>query len=74
MSELVTVNTLKMIINEAWKTETFDTLKLARYMRCLFQISISENSKIAEKLLDQVCNHAEEASEVYMSFLKWNLG
>lgn len=62
------VATLKKIINEAWKNETLDTAKLAKYMRCLFQIAISENTELAEQLLDQVQSHAEEALEVYFTF------
>ncbi|RKF74152.1 Sporulation-specific protein 22 [Golovinomyces cichoracearum] len=59
----VLIDTLKKIINEAWKTEILDTAKLAKYMRCLFQIAISENTVLAEQLLDQVHSHAEEAFE-----------
>ncbi|KAI1006471.1 hypothetical protein K3495_g1756 [Podosphaera aphanis] len=59
----VLVNTLKMIINEIWIIETLDIKKLARYMRCLFQITLSEQPEMTEQLLDQVCHHAQEASE-----------
>ncbi|KAE8452848.1 hypothetical protein EG329_013120 [Mollisiaceae sp. DMI_Dod_QoI] len=59
----VLINTLKKIINEAWGLESLDTTKLAKYMRCLFQIAISNNQVIAEQLLDQIHNHAEEAAE-----------
>lgn len=61
---LVRITTLKKIINEAWGLESLDTTKLAKYMRCLFQIAISDNPTIAEQLLDQVHNHAKEAAEV----------
>ncbi|TVY81885.1 Sporulation-specific protein [Lachnellula suecica] len=59
----VLVNTLKKIINEAWSLETLDSTMLAKYMRCLFQVAISDNVEIAEQLLDQVRAHAEEAHE-----------
>ncbi|POS85724.1 hypothetical protein EPUL_000909 [Erysiphe pulchra] len=69
------VATLKKIINEAWKSETLDTAKLAKYMRCLFQITISENTELAEQLLDQVQSHAEEALETDQKYpteeLEW---
>ncbi|RKF63583.1 Sporulation-specific protein 22 [Erysiphe neolycopersici] len=69
------VATLKKIINEAWKSETLDTAKLAKYMRCLFQIAISENTELAEQLLDQVQSHAEEALETDQKYpteeLEW---
>lgn len=61
---IVRITTLKKIINEAWGLESLDSIKLAKYMRCLFQIAISDNPAIAEQLLDQVHNHAEEAAEV----------
>lgn len=60
----VRINILKKIINEAWGLEELDTIKLAKYMRCLFQIAISDNPVIAEELLEQIQNHAEEAAEV----------
>lgn len=37
---------------------------LARYMRCLFQVALSDNVEIAEQLLDQVQQHADEAQHV----------
>lgn len=55
---------MKKIINESWGLETLDFARLAKYMRCLFQIAISDNVEIAEQLLDQVSSHAEEAAEV----------
>lgn len=58
---------MKKIINEAWSLETMDFTKLAKYMRCLFQIALSDNVEIAEALLDQVHDHAEEAAEVSCS-------
>jgi hypothetical protein len=61
---------MKKIINEAWSLETLDFTKLAKYMRCLFQIAISDNVEIAEALLDQVHSHAEEAAEVSCSLSK----
>ena len=61
---------MKKIINEAWSLETLDFTKLAKYMRCLFQITISDNVEIAEALLDQVHSHAEEAAEVSCSLTK----
>ncbi|CAD6499560.1 BgTH12-03671 [Blumeria graminis f. sp. triticale] len=59
----VIVTILGKIVSEAWKIEDLNTSKLAKYMRCLFQIAIAENTEIAEELLDQVCRYAEEASK-----------
>ena len=61
------INAIKKIINEAWSLETLNFTKLAKYMRCLFQVAISDNVEIAEELLDQVHSHAEEAAEVGFS-------
>ncbi|TVY43916.1 Sporulation-specific protein [Lachnellula subtilissima] len=57
----VLVSTLKNIINQAWCLESMDGTMLARYMRCLFQVALSDNVEIAEQLLDQVQQHADEA-------------
>lgn len=58
------ITNLKKIINEAWSLESFDSAKLAKYMRCLFQVALSDSPNIAEQLLDQVHSIAEEASRV----------
>lgn len=60
----VLVTNLKKIINEAWSLESLDSSKLAKYMRCLFQVALSDSPHIAEQLLDQVQSMAEEASQV----------
>ncbi|KAK2625835.1 hypothetical protein QTJ16_005147 [Diplocarpon rosae] len=57
------VHTLKKIINEAWGMDSLDSAKLAKYIRCLFQITIAENVELAEQLLDQACGYASEAAE-----------
>jgi len=58
------ISTLKKIINEAWQLESMDSKRLAKYMRCLFQIAISNNIDVAAQLLDQVQALAEEMSQV----------
>ncbi|KUJ18222.1 SPO22-domain-containing protein [Mollisia scopiformis] len=59
----IRINILKNIINGAWSLDSLNATKLAKYMRCLFQIAISDNPDIAEQLLDQIQNHAEDAAE-----------
>jgi len=61
---LVMISTLKKVINEAWQLESMDSTKLAKYMRCLFQVAISDNIDVAAQLLDQVQALAEEMSQV----------
>jgi len=55
---------MKKIINEAWNLEELDSTRLAKYMRCLFQIALADNTDVAEQLLDQVQDHTEQAAEV----------
>jgi len=54
--------TLKKIVNGASSLDSFDAIKLAKYMRCLFQIALPENPAVAEQLLDQIQSLAEELS------------
>ncbi|TGO41094.1 hypothetical protein BHYA_0027g00390 [Botrytis hyacinthi] len=60
----VLIMTLKKITNKAWEMEEFDTIKLSKYMRCLFQAAMGSDDKIAEGLIDQVCMLAADAAEV----------
>ncbi|KAI9055545.1 hypothetical protein LZ554_000492 [Drepanopeziza brunnea f. sp. 'monogermtubi'] len=62
------VHILKKIINETWGMDSLDVPKLAKYIRCLFQITISEDVEVAEQLLDQVCGYASEAAETDTPF------
>ncbi|TVY49609.1 hypothetical protein LOCC1_G000373 [Lachnellula occidentalis] len=62
-AEIFLVSILKNIINQAWCLESMDGTMLAKYMRCLFQIALSDNIEIAEQLLDQVQQHAHEAQD-----------
>lgn len=39
-------------------------MKLAKYIRCLFQIALPEHSTVAEQLLDQIRCLAEELESV----------
>ncbi len=68
----VLVSALKKIVNAAWGLDTMDILKLAKYMRCLFQVAMLDNMEVAEQLLDQAHEQAEEAAEVriYCSSLR----
>jgi hypothetical protein len=61
---VVTILNLKRIVNAAWKLEDFDTAKLSRYMRCLFQYALPHGNNVTEDLLDQIYKLAQEASEV----------
>jgi hypothetical protein len=41
-----------------------DVPKLAKYMRCLFQVAMLDNMDVAEQLIDLVHEQAQEAAEV----------
>lgn len=66
---IVVVPTLKRIVNAAWEVENFDIMKLSRYMRCVFQYALPEGGQIAEGLLDQAYELAQEATQVKNDFL-----
>ena len=61
---LVLIATLKKIINEAWGLECVSSVKLAKYMRCLFHIALPNQEETAELLLEQVAMHARDAEQV----------
>lgn len=58
------MTTLKKIINEAWGLDSIDSIKLAKYMRCLFQVALADSPVIAAQILTQISNLAQEAAEV----------
>ena len=64
----VLINTLKKIVNEAWGLDSLDSTKLAKYMRCLFQVAISDSPDTAEQLLGRICGLAQEAAGVSSIF------
>ncbi|KAG0646199.1 Sporulation-specific 22 [Hyphodiscus hymeniophilus] len=71
----VLITTLKKIVNEAWGLDSLDSIKLAKYMRCLFQVALSDSPDTAAQLLAQISNLAEEASETEQPYptaeLEW---
>ncbi|TGO23157.1 hypothetical protein BPAE_0142g00190 [Botrytis paeoniae] len=64
----VLILTLKKITNKTWEMEEFDTIKLSKYMRCLFQAAMGSDDKIAEELIDQVCMLAADAAETQIPY------
>ncbi|KAL1892941.1 sporulation-specific protein 22 [Ceratocystis pirilliformis] len=51
---------LQLIINEIWKLEQFDSAKLAKYMRCLFQVVLPYSEDLALQTLNNVLTIAKE--------------
>ncbi|TGO20156.1 hypothetical protein BTUL_0001g01680 [Botrytis tulipae] len=64
----VLIMTLKKITNKTWEMEEFDTIKLSKYMRCLFQAAMGSDDNIAEQLIDQVCMLAADAAETQIPY------
>ncbi|KAI9795239.1 MAG: hypothetical protein M1835_006135 [Candelina submexicana] len=55
------ITTLQKIVNVIWRLEGNDMQKLARWIRCLFQIALPSDIKVAEHILDQMHNIAQDA-------------
>ncbi|RFU28018.1 hypothetical protein B7463_g8334, partial [Scytalidium lignicola] len=74
-ANILLITTLKKVVNGASSLDSFDGIKLAKYMRCLFQIALPENPTVAEQLLDQIQSLAEELSETPLPYpteeLEW---
>lgn len=58
------VHTIKKIINATWGMDEVNVEKLAKYLRCLIHLTITDNIDIAGPLLDQAYAYADAASEV----------
>ncbi|KAI9718236.1 MAG: hypothetical protein M1812_004226 [Candelaria pacifica] len=60
---LYVVNDFQKIVNVTWRLEENDIQKLSRWIRSLFQIALPSDIKIAEHILDQMYNVAQDASK-----------
>lgn len=56
--------TMKLIINEIFALEDFDSEKLAKYIRCMFQAILPLDDALALQLVDQALQIARESSQV----------
>lgn len=54
---------MRTIINEIFKIERFDNGKLARYMRCLLKITISDR-ELSSGLIKEICEMVKQAAAV----------
>jgi len=57
-------STMRLIINELWELEGFGAAKLAKFQRCLFQVTLARDANLAFPLLEEACKTAEEARDV----------
>ena len=54
-------------MNIIWRLDSIDVVKLARWVRCLFQLALTTKNEIAEFLLDQVSTLAQDDKMVRRS-------
>ncbi|KAK7920786.1 hypothetical protein PG985_008808 [Apiospora marii] len=71
----VTHSTLRVLINEIWRLECFDIQKLAKYMRCLVQVTLSSKTELSVNVAEYVCRYVKEAASTKTPFppleLEW---
>lgn len=60
--------TLHLIVNEIFALEQFDSDKLAKYIRCIFQAILPLDDALAMQLLDQALQIAREGKQVARPF------
>ncbi|KEY69696.1 hypothetical protein S7711_03182 [Stachybotrys chartarum IBT 7711] len=60
--------TLQLIVNEIFALEQFDSDKLAKYVRCIFQAILPLDDALAMQLLDQALQIAREGKQVARPF------
>lgn len=59
----VLYSTLRRIVNEIWLLEKFEVDKLAKYMRCLLQTTLSD-ADLPLRVVEEVIHLAREANKV----------
>lgn len=57
-------STLRVLINGIWRLECFDIEKLAKYMRCLVQVTLSSKTELSVNVVEDVCRYVKEAASV----------
>ncbi|RKU40879.1 hypothetical protein DL546_001180 [Coniochaeta pulveracea] len=57
----VTYTTLRQIINQIYELESLDGVKLSRYMRCLFQVTLPFEDELALGLADEYIDLIQNA-------------
>ena len=55
---------MKLIVNQIFAVEQFDSNKLAKYIRCIFQATLPWGDNTALQLVDQAMQVAKEGSQV----------
>jgi len=55
---------MRLIVNEIFELENFDSARLVKYMRCIFQAVLPTDDGLALQLLDQALQLAREGAQV----------
>ncbi len=55
---------MRLIINNIFELEKFDNEKLAKYIRCIFQVILPLDEDLSLQLVDEALNIAREGAEV----------
>jgi hypothetical protein len=61
--------TLRQIIDQLWTLDALDVVKLARYMRCLLQVTLPFDDGLALGLVGEYCVIIQESADVSSWFL-----
>ncbi|KAI5458131.1 meiosis protein SPO22/ZIP4 like-domain-containing protein [Mariannaea sp. PMI_226] len=56
--------TMRLIINEIFELEDFDILRLAKYLRCLFQATLPLDDEVALQVVEQTLQIAREGNQM----------
>jgi hypothetical protein len=56
--------TMRLIINQIFDLEKFDNEKLAKYVRCIYQVILPLDEDMALQLIDEALKIAREGAQV----------
>ena len=64
MAVQVLSSTLRAIISELWALESFDKAKIAKYMRCLLQLTLAGPLEQSIAVMEEICDTVKKEIEV----------
>ena len=64
MAAQVLSSTLRAIINELWALESFDKAKIAKYMRCMLQLTLAGPLEQSVAVMEEICDTVKREIEV----------
>jgi hypothetical protein len=63
----VKYSTLRTVINQIWTLKRFEIDKLAKYMRCLLQVTLPYDDAVAHDLMSEIFERVKESDSVSAS-------